>query len=278
VEKQTIVITGANRGIGRAAAEELAKDGHRVIMACRNTADASETAGRIRAKTGNDRIDVLTLDLASFASVRAFAAELAARGVVIDTLINNAGVLCDRYRQTSDGFETTLQVNYLSQFLLTISLLPHIADGRGNIVNLSSLVYRIGRVDERLFNGRRRRFDRFQAYADSKLAFLLFTLELADRLTARGIAVNSADPGIVDTNIITMHSFIDPLTDLLFRPFIRDERQGAEAAIRLASANGIGRDTGRYFVRRGEIRLAKRIRNHPFRKELWERTTRMVGL
>jgi len=250
----------------------------RVIMACRNTADASETAGRIRAKTGNDRIDVLTLDLASFASVRAFAAELAARGVVIDTLINNAGVLCDRYRQTSDGFETTLQVNYLSQFLLTISLLPHIADGRGNIVNLSSLVYRIGRVDERLFNGRRRRFDRFQAYADSKLAFLLFTLELADRLTARGIAVNSADPGIVDTNIITMHSFIDPLTDLLFRPFIRDERQGAEAAIRLASANGIGRDTGRYFVRRGEIRLAKRIRNHPFRKELWERTTRMVGL
>ncbi len=286
---QTIIITGANRGIGRAMAEALAGQGNTIIMACRNAAQARDAASAIAAaiidpmtaNSGTGRgcvIEVMELDLASFDSIRKFAGEIENRKIRPHVLVNNAGVLCRTYGETVDGFERTLQVNYLGPFLLTSLLLPFIRDNGGQIINMSSLIFRMGRADDRLFGMNGNNYDRFKAYADSKLALLLFSFELAERLAGRGIRVNSVDPGIVDTNIITMHGPIDPLVDFLFRPFIRNPEQGAATCVYLARNDMADQPNGQFFRNKRIRRLSDRYVRHPLRKELLRKTGELLGI
>ncbi|MBU0927650.1 MAG: SDR family oxidoreductase [Spirochaetes bacterium] len=294
VQDGAFIVTGANRGIGESVARALAATGATVVMACRDPGRSEKTAASIREESGNGDVGVMELDLASFRSIRAFAADFGLRGARISALIHNAGVLCDRYEETEDGFERTIQVNYLGQFLLSSLLLPAMIDGASRILFTSSIMYAFGRADERIFRRGAASYNRFKAYADSKLASLLFSLELAERLSPRGISACSVDPGIVDTDILKMHNRIDPLTDLFFRPFIRTKEQGAQPIALLAmdgaargafagaargasDAAGRGAD-GEYFVRCRERALCRRVRRHRFRKELWERTERLLGL
>jgi len=187
---RTIVITGANSGIGRAAAAALADKGARVILAVRD-----QDKGRAAAAEIGGQVQVRPLDLASLASVRDFAA-----GVedVVDVLINNAGTMTDVLRHTADGFELQLGINHLGHFALTNLLLDRIT---GRVVTISSSAYRSARIDFGDLQWERRPYSPFGAYGQSKLANLLFTAELQRRLTAAGspVTATAAHPGWAST-------------------------------------------------------------------------------
>jgi NAD(P)-dependent dehydrogenase (short-subunit alcohol dehydrogenase family) len=189
---RTFVITGANSGIGLEAARALAGVGARVVLAVRDTAKGRKAAGDIGGAT-----EVRELDLASLDSVRAFAAGWDGPLAV---LINNAGVMAVPQATTADGFEMQIGTNHLGHFALTNLLLPTITD---RVVTVSSGLHRSGVIDFDDLNWRRRRYDAWGAYGQSKLANLLFTLELARRLQAAGSSVraNAAHPGYASTNL-----------------------------------------------------------------------------
>ena len=148
--------------------------------------------------------------------------------------MNDAGTMETGRHITEDGLERTVSVNYVGHYLLTRKLLPLMKEG-SRIVNMVSCTYAIGRLDFPDFftKGKKGAFWRIPIYSNTKLALTLFTIDLANRVREKGIVVNAADPGIVSTDIITMHAWFDPLTDILFRPFIRTPRKGAATAIHL---------------------------------------------
>jgi NAD(P)-dependent dehydrogenase (short-subunit alcohol dehydrogenase family) len=272
------VITGANRGIGRGITKALAKTNSSIIMACRNIEKSFDTYHQIKKENNNRNIELLPLDLASIRSIQSFINALQNKKIEISVLINNAGVLSTSYQETIDGFELTIGVNYIGQYLLTRLLLPLISKGTGRVINISSIMYRLGRVDTNFFRCRSNPYHGLHAYADSKLAFLLFSLELAEQTDHDGITVNSVDPGIVNTDMITMNKWFDPLTDILFRPFIKTEDRGALTSVFLATDHRFKNETGKYFINGKERKLPHWVITHPFRKELWEETEKKLGI
>jgi NAD(P)-dependent dehydrogenase (short-subunit alcohol dehydrogenase family) len=189
---RTFVITGANSGLGLQSARALADVGARVVLAVRD-----QEKGRVAAANVGGTTEVRELDLASLDSVRAFAAGWHGP---CDVLINNAGVMGLPYATTPDGFETQIGTNHLGHFALTNLLLPSITD---RVVTVSSNMHRGGAIDFDDLNWQRRQYDAWGAYRQSKLANLLFTLELARRLQAAGssIRANAAHPGYARTNL-----------------------------------------------------------------------------
>jgi retinol dehydrogenase 12 len=272
----SIIITGANRGVGKSITKALAKQGHHIIMACRNLRLSIESKNQIETESGNHNIELFELDLASFESIHSFVNNLRNRKIEIATLINNAGILSNSFMKTIDGYEQTIQVNYIGQFLLTVLLLPMIRKNGGRIINTSSLLYRFGSVDENIFSINEKTYHGFRAYADSKLALLLFSLELAERTGQEGISVNSVDPGVVNTNMLTMNKWFDPLTNILFRPFVKSADKGAETSIYLASSPMVEKETGKYYCGKNERNLLRRVIYHPYKKELWKQTEKIL--
>ena len=189
---KTVIVTGGSSGIGRAVSHALAAAGARVVFAVRNT-----EKGRAAATATPGVTEVRELDLASLDSVRAFAAGWDGG---IDLLINNAGVSGPKLSRTADGFESKFGTNHLGHFALTNLLLPHIT---GRVVTVASQAEQLGRLDFDDLNWERRPYQPSRAYNDSKLANLLFTVELQRRLTAAGSGVLAiaAHPGLVATNI-----------------------------------------------------------------------------
>lgn len=199
IRDKSVLITGGNGGIGRATALALAAAGAHVTIACRNAERAEAARHEIAAAT-NGHVDVLSLDLASLASVRAAASEFASRHATIDVLVNNAGVaVFGRRRTTTDGFELQFGVNHLGHFLFTNLLADCITE---RVVNVSSAGYGLAK-DGLRWNDLQweHEYDGWQAYGASKLCNLYFTWELADRLRDRGVTVNAAHPGFVDTDL-----------------------------------------------------------------------------
>lgn len=275
---RTIVITGANGGIGKVTARELAGSGAGVVLACRNEAAAGAAAAEIRRATGNDNVTSVRLNLASFASVRACAAELAARHDRIDVLVNNAGTYTQGDTLTGDGIHPTMQTNYFGPFLLTNLLLPMIsASGAGRIVNVTSAMYRIGRLDLAR-PGFLTRKNGFSAYVASKLAMLLFTLELADRLAGTRITANALHPGLVDTKIMSLGKWYDSIIRLYMRWKSRDVEEGAKTSIYLASSKDLDGISGGYFVDCAEKVPDIGRKYMDMRKALWEKTSAVVRL
>ncbi|MFD0899583.1 oxidoreductase [Actinomadura sediminis] len=190
---RTVVVTGANSGIGRAAARVLAARDARVVLAVRGLAKGREAAAGMTGRT-----EVRRLDLADLSSVREFAAGLAEP---VDVLINNAGVMVPPFSRTADGFELQFGTNHLGHFALTNLLLPRI---RARVVTVSSVGHRVGSIDFDDLNWERRRYRAMAAYAQSKLANLLFTAELQRRLTEVGspVLATAAHPGTAATNLL----------------------------------------------------------------------------
>ncbi len=188
---RTIVVTGANSGLGACTARELARSGANVILACRDTAKGGAAAATM---TGN--VEVRPLDLSDLASVRAFADGIEH----LDVLVNNAGVMATPLRRTKDGFELQIGTNHLGHFALTGLLLERITD---RVVTVASVGHRMGRISLDDLNWERRRYQRWLAYGQSKLANLLFTYELQRRLAAAGSSVKAlaAHPGYASTNL-----------------------------------------------------------------------------
>jgi NAD(P)-dependent dehydrogenase (short-subunit alcohol dehydrogenase family) len=276
VEKGLAVITGANGDIGREITSALAKEGYRIIMACRNMDTAGVVCKQIKKETANQQIEVRKLDLASLTSVYSFAERLLKEKRPVDRLINNAGILTTPNRQTEEGVETIIAVNYISPYLLTRRLLP-LMRPQSRIINLTSLMAIAGKIESGFFiTGMNKSFNRFIVYANSKLGVMLFTQELAKRIENKGITVNACDPGIVNTRILTLQSRIDPLVNLFFRPFIKSPVKGAQTLIFMALSEQIAGDTGKCFARCKEKKLPQRIANHHMQEILWCETDRLL--
>lgn len=188
---RTVIVTGANSGLGEITARELARVGAKVILAVRNTAKGESAAAGM---TGD--VEVRTLDLQSLASVRAFAENVD----TVDVLVNNAGIMAVPYAQTADGFESQIGTNHLGHFALTNLLLPKITD---RVVTVSSMMHLFGRIDLDDLNYKSRPYFAWPAYGQSKLANLLFTSELQRRLDRAGRSVTAlaAHPGYSATNL-----------------------------------------------------------------------------
>jgi NAD(P)-dependent dehydrogenase (short-subunit alcohol dehydrogenase family) len=197
------LVTGASSGLGLVTARELARVGATVVMAVRDLASGDDAAVRIRRAVPDARLELARLDLADLASVRAFAEELADRHDWVDPLVNNADVLAVPYRKTVDGFEMQLGTNHLCHFALTGRLLPAmVLSAEPRVVTVSSGAHRMGRIDFDDLQSERR-YERWTAYGQSKLANLLFMFELGRRAAAAGTALRSvaAHPGYADTNL-----------------------------------------------------------------------------
>lgn len=271
------VITGADGGMGSEETRAVAEAGYKVIMACFCPKRAQVVCDRLREETGNKDIEVLGLDLSTLSSVRAFADTVKSRFESVDLLMNNAGTMETGRHHTVDGLERTVSVNYVGPYLLTRLLLPIMHEG-SRIVNMASCVYAIGHLDFPDFfeRGRKGSFWRIPIYSNTKLAITLFTLDLAERLRQRGITVNAVDPGVVSTEIIRMQMFFDPLTDLVFRPFIRTPRQGADTAIRLLLDADKAGQTAQLWRTNRIIDLGDKYRHHPQMQQLWNDTEQIV--
>lgn len=219
------IITGADGGMGTEITRAVAKAGYQVIMACYNPQKAETVRACLIEETGNPNLEVMALDLASMQSVASFADRILERNLPVSLLMNNAGTMETGLHITVDGFERTVSVNYVGPYLLTRKLIPAMVRG-ARIVNMVSCTYAIGRIElpDFFHRGKVGEFWRIPVYSNTKLALLLFTIELSKLLRDKGITVNAADPGIVSTNIITMHKWFDPLTDIFFPAFYSQAR------------------------------------------------------
>jgi NAD(P)-dependent dehydrogenase (short-subunit alcohol dehydrogenase family) len=200
---RTAVVTGANSGLGYVTARELARAGARVVLACRSEPRGREAVERLRGEVPRAEAEFHRLDLADLSSVREFATRASYER--LDLLVNNAGVMALPYGTTADGFETQFGVNHLGHFALTGLLLPALLATPGaRVVNVSSMAHLFGNIDIRDLNSERR-YRRWIAYGRSKTANLLFTHELARRLTAAGagLVAAAAHPGYAATNLQT---------------------------------------------------------------------------
>ena len=271
------IITGADGGMGYEETKAVAEQGFHTIMACYCPKTAEEKRKKLVEETGNNNIEVIGIDLANLASVKAFAEKVKGRFAHLDLLMNNAGTMETGRHMTVDGLERTVSVNYVGPYLLTRLLLPLMGKG-SRIVNMASLVYCVGHLDFPDFftRGRKGAFWRIPVYSNTKLAITLFTLDLASRLKDKGITVNASDPGIVDTEIIRMQMFFDPLTDLFFRPFIRTPRQGADTAIHLLLDEDKAEQTGTFNRSNHIVKLSEKYLHHKQMSELWQKTEEVV--
>lgn len=197
---KTCVITGASSGLGRESARALAAAGAHVVLAARNADALGSTCDWVRTEVPGAQVSSVVVDLASLASVRAAAPQIAAVAPVVDVLMNNAGVMFTPFGHTQDGFETQFGTNHLGHFTLTILLRTQFAEGT-RIVNLSSEGHRLADIDLDDPNWRHRDYDKFAAYGAAKTANILHAVALDQRLRGRGIRAFAVHPGMVATNL-----------------------------------------------------------------------------
>jgi NAD(P)-dependent dehydrogenase (short-subunit alcohol dehydrogenase family) len=279
---KTVVITGGNAGIGKETAVGLAQRGAHVIITSRDPARGEAAASEIRERSRVDgEVEVMTLDLASLASIREFASELARRHDRIDVLCNNAGVMLGNRRLTSDGFEQTFGVNHLGHFVLTDLLMPQLrAAAPSRVVNVSSHAHKSAR------NGldfgdlqSEQEYKPFQVYARSKLANISFTRELARRLDGSGVTANALHPGFVrsrfgrDGDTGQLMGAIAPFVQL----FAISARRGARTSIYLASSPEVAETTGGYFFRCKPAAVSKPAEDDDAARRLWSASEELVA-
>jgi NAD(P)-dependent dehydrogenase (short-subunit alcohol dehydrogenase family) len=272
MDGKTVLITGGNSGIGKETAVGLAKLGANVVFTSRDEAKGAAAAADIGARAGRD-VAWMTLDLASMASIRRFAAEFLERYPRLDVLVNNAGLMQQHRSETQDGFETSFGVNHLGHFLLTELLLDRVkASAPSRIVVVASDAHRQARSGLNFDDLQSKRYGAFDAYGKSKLANILFARELAKRLEGTGVTVNSLHPGTIatgfgrdgDTTGIFAFGF-----DLV-RPFFKKADKGAETSIYLASSPEVEGVTGKYFSDCSEKQPTAAAQDDAAAKRLWE--------
>ena len=198
---KTVIITGANTGIGKATAIDLAKRNARVILACRSVEKGEKAAVEVRKRSESDNVVFQQLNLASLTSVRQFAARILKEEPQLDILINNAAVMVCPYMKTEDGFEMQFGVNHLGHFLLTNLLLDRLKEApAARIVNVSSRGYTFGKINFEDLQSEQS-YEPWSAYGRSKLANILFSRSLAKRLEGTNVTINSLHPGMVRTEL-----------------------------------------------------------------------------
>jgi retinol dehydrogenase-12 len=264
------LITGANTGIGRATAVELARRGARIFVACRSEEKGSEAVASVKRESGNEAVEFLKLDLASLASVRSGAAVFLAKGLPLHLLINNAGVAGQR-GITAEGFELHFGTNHLGHFLLTELLLDTVkASGPARIVNVSSKShYDAKGIDFDVLRRSTKSITGLPEYAVSKLANVLFSAELARRLEGSAVTTYSLHPGVVASDAWRRIPW--PFRAIIKRGMLTNE-QGAETTIHCATSEQAGKETGLYYDHSRVKEPSKPAQDRALATELWDRS------
>ena len=250
---RTVVITGGNAGIGKETAVALARDGMSVVITSRDRSRGSAAVEEIRARSGSDRVEVMELDLADFASIRRCADELLASRDRIDVLVNNAGLVQINRSETVEGFENTFGVNHLGHFLLTQLVLDRIRESApARIVVVSSHAHKSARTGLDFDDLQSERsYSPFGVYGKTKLANIYFSRELARRLEGTGVTANALHPGFVASRFARDGDTgrLGDLAMVLGRPFAISPEKGARTSIYLASSPEVAGVTGGYFYK-----------------------------
>jgi NAD(P)-dependent dehydrogenase (short-subunit alcohol dehydrogenase family) len=270
------VVTGATSGIGKAAATRLAAMGAQVVLVGRDRGRASAAATEIGSGSAlPPKVEIA--DLASMEQVRSLAERLGALER-IDVLVNNAGLMLSERRSSPDGFEYVFAVNHLAPFLLTNLLLPKLtASAPARVVTVTSDAHTGAHLD--LDDPHlEREWAFWRSYANSKLANILFTRELARRLDGTGVTANCAHPGIVRTRLFREGKPLTRLGVSLARPFFASPGRGADTIVYLASSPDVTGQTGSYYVKRRRREPSAAARDDVTARKLWEISERMTGL
>jgi NAD(P)-dependent dehydrogenase (short-subunit alcohol dehydrogenase family) len=275
------VITGATSGIGAAAAVALARTGANVVVIGRSESRGRKLAERINGHPRGGQAEFLLTDLSSQREVRALAQTIAERHRSVDALINNAGARFDTYGRTSDGLERTFATNHLSHFLLTCLLLENLMRApQGRVINVSSGSHGAATATGD-WQPEEAAYDRKAAYARSKLANILFTVELARRLAGTNVIVNAVDPGGVASRFALNNGLVSWLKHLVAHALRRDlvlPRTGAETIVYLAAAAEMAGVTGKLFRQKREFQPSEAACDPRAAEELWALSVQWTGL
>jgi retinol dehydrogenase 12 len=272
---RSYVVTGANTGIGKVTALELARRGARVVLACRSAEKTEPVIAEIAKATGNSQVEFAALDLSDLASVRACAERMIASGRPLHVLVNNAGLAARG--ATKDGFELTFGTNHLGHYLLTRLLLDHLAaSGPARVVNVSSKShYQAKAIDWSALEKPTKTITALDEYAVSKLANVLFTKELARRINGAPITTYALHPGVVATDAWRR---IPPPFRWLVKRFMISPDDGAKTTLYCAADAAVAGETGKYYDECKERRPSKLADDADLARELWDRSAAWVGL
>ncbi|XP_064621171.1 retinol dehydrogenase 12-like [Lineus longissimus] len=290
LDGKTVVITGANTGIGKETARDLIKRGARVVLACRDRLRGEEAVQELCSEVGKPGLVALyKLDLANISSIHTFVEEFISKEERLDILINNAGVMWCPYARTDDGFEMQIGVNHLGHFLLTNLLLDKmVASSPSRIINLTSIAHYDKRAllnFDDLMN--ENNYQPAIAYAQSKLANVLFTKELARRLEGTGVTANAVHPGVVRTELgrymdilkrPMVRYFLFPMLQPIIWLVTKSPTQGSQTSIYCAVADELVKTSGKYFSDCAEKDAAIFANDEESAKRLWEMSEKLVHL
>jgi NAD(P)-dependent dehydrogenase (short-subunit alcohol dehydrogenase family) len=262
----TILVTGATDGLGRRVAFELAATGATVLLHGRSRERLEATLEEVREETGSEKLGSYLADLSSLGEVRTLAEQVLTQQDRLDVLVNNAGVIARERRESEDGYESIFAVNYLAHFLLTHLLLPLLrASAPARIVNVASAGQSPVDFDDVMLE---RGYSGMKAYTQSKLAQVMFTFELAERLRDSGVTVNALHPAsLMDTKMV-LEAFGRSMSTV---------EEGAEATVRLATSPELEGVTGRYFDGTREGRADPQAYDEEARKRLWILSEELCG-
>ncbi len=268
-----VVLTGATRGIGRAAATELARRGAEVALVGREPERVKAVAGDAMAAGGGAPVHQHVADLALMSNVRMLADEVRGRYDHIDVLVNNAGALFASRRETSEGFEQTFALNHLAPFLLTNLLRDRLAGGR--VVSTASDAHQSGRLDLDDLESEKS-YSAMRVYGTSKLCNILFTRELARR--APELHANCFHPGVVRTGFGKNENGIWKVLTMLGAPFFRSPERGARSLVWLALSDEAAPLSGEYIDDEKVVAPSAQAQDDTLAHGLWERSAQLVGL
>jgi NAD(P)-dependent dehydrogenase (short-subunit alcohol dehydrogenase family) len=272
-----VLITGANSGTGKATAIEMAKSGHTVVMLCRDKTRGEAAFREVVELSGSSQVDLMLCDLASIDEIKRFTIDFKNKYNRLHILINNAGVILPGRHETKDGYELQFGVNHLGHFFLTRLLLELIVKSApSRIINVASGAHKIGKIHFEDIN-LIKNYTVWKAYAQSKLANIIFTYELSRRLYGSGVTVNCLHPGAVATNMgINRETNFGTLITRALKPFFQTPIKGAETILYLAKSADVEGVTGKYFYKKRFIKSSKVSYDSELAKQLWGLSERMI--
>ncbi len=273
LQGKVAMVTGANAGMGKVIARELAKMGATLVMVSRDRDRGEAARVDVRAQSGNDAVELLLADLSSQQSIRQLVQEFTAEHTQLHVLVNNVGVTLPRRSVTVDGLETTFATNHLAPFLLTNLLLPLLrASAPARIVNVSSAAHSQGKINFDDLQSEQR-YREIRAYNQSKLANVLFTYELSRRLEGTRVTANTLEPGFVKTNMAV------PFPFSIFSSMRVSAEEGAQTAIYLASSPDVEGVSGKFFNhKRAATKSSKLSYDESIAQRLWQVSTQLTQL
>jgi NAD(P)-dependent dehydrogenase (short-subunit alcohol dehydrogenase family) len=277
MQGKTVLITGANQGIGKATAIALAKKGARVVLVVRNADKGAAALAEVRAVASASAPELIVADLSSQAQVRRAAAEFMSRHVRLDVLVNNAGLFVPERRLTVDGLEETFAVNHLGYFLLTHELLGILkGSGAARIVNVASDAHRNAAMHWDDLQYERHRYRGFKAYGQSKLANVLFTYELARRLEGTKVTANALHPGVIGSGFGQTYGGPVSVLIKIARPFLLTPEEGARTSVHLASSADVEGVSGKYFSKCKPVQSNAVSYDEASQRKLWALSEQLV--